>query len=235
MAFPDYKDKPEETYQYDLDDWTIICQYCLRPVSATRPPVYNEVNCGCSELGTHAVETGQAMQPDAELLGPRITVYEQPASTYQHSIPEYVSYTPTSTPHEELLVYEISNNFQNININWSDGNLNNGTKITQNQPCSIQSYSWPLHSWLKENESSYPLSSTPQNPSHVHKSSSIKAKKGSKRGNSSLHSFGSSVELGFKGWGPEPCVETGAWVGKDYQEPYDYQLALSIMSDSFEK
>ncbi|KAF7853378.1 hypothetical protein EAF04_010672 [Stromatinia cepivora] len=227
MASPAYNHKAEEDYQYDLDDWTIICQYCIKPISATRPPVYNEANCGCSELGIHAAGIILAMQPRIQALKPKTTAHDQPVHTYQDSIPRCGSlYTQTLTTNQEPLVHETGNNFQDLNINWNNGDL------TQDQPYSVQSYSWPLRSWLKENEPSYTFSSTPQNPCHAHRSLSTKAKKGSKRGNSSLCSSGSNVEPGSKGWGPDPFTETGAWATEKYQETNGHPMAMSGISDS---
>ncbi|KAJ8061091.1 hypothetical protein OCU04_010165 [Sclerotinia nivalis] len=227
MASPAYNHQGKKYYQNDLDDWTIICQYCIKPISETRPPVYNEVNCSCSELGIHAAGINLAMQPRNQILEPKTTAYDQPVYTYQDSIPRCgSSYTPTLTTNQAPPVHEISNNFQNLNINWNNGHL------AQDQPYSTQSYSWPLRSWLTENESSYTLSSPPQNPSHAHKSSSTKAKKGSKRGNSSLCSSGSNVEPGLKGWGPDPFAETGAWASEKHQEANVHPMVMSGMSDS---
>ncbi|ESZ91249.1 hypothetical protein SBOR_8371 [Sclerotinia borealis F-4128] len=212
MAPLGYDDKPEEIYQYDLDDWTIICRYCLKNISATRPPVYKKVNCDCSELGIHAAGPNSTTQ----MLEPKTTVYGQPAYTYQISVPGYAcSCTQTSISHEEPLVHDISNNSQDLNINWNNGYLKNNTRITQNQPYSVQSYSWPLHAWLKETESSYTLSSTIRNCPRVCKTSSMKAKNGSKRGNFSLHSSGSGIESGLKGWDPDAFTEVGAWVSEN--------------------
>ncbi|KAI9644679.1 hypothetical protein NHQ30_006703 [Ciborinia camelliae] len=231
MASPDYNDKPEDARRYDLSDWIIICQFCLKPISATRPPVYNEVNCGCSELGTRGAVTASVTQPDTQELEPNFTVYKQPTYTYtQDSIPEYVSsHIQTSSLYEELSVHEANNNFQNLNINWNNEYHKNDTTATQNY--SIQSYSWSLRAWLKENESSYTLSSTPRNSPSVDKSSSMKAKNGSKRGNSSVHSSGSGVEPGLTGWGPDPFTETGAWASEKYQEANQHPLAMSGISD----
>ncbi|TGO65259.1 hypothetical protein BCON_0003g00530 [Botryotinia convoluta] len=224
MAPPAYNNNIEDTYRNDLDDWAVICQFCLKPVSATRPPFYNEVNCSCSELGTHSAGIIPVTQHDTQILEPKITVYEEPAYTYQRPIQGFVSsYNQTSTPHEELLIYENSNNFRDFNINWSNDDLKNGTKNMQGQPYSVEGYSWALHSWLKENESSC---------THASKSSSMKAMKGSKRGDSSLHNSGSSVELGQNGWGPDPLTETGAWTSKQYQDTIESTLAMSGMNNS---
>lgn len=224
MAPPVYNNNSEEAYQYNLDDWTVICQSCLKPISATRPPIYNEVNCSCSELGTHSTGITPATQPDVQMLEPNITIYEETTYTYQRSFPGYVSsYNQTSTPYKELLVYENSNNFRDLNINWNKDDLKNGTKNMQNQPYSVEGYSWALRSWLKENESSCTLAS---------KSSSMKAKKGSKRGESSLHNSGSSVELEHTGWGPDPFTETGAWTSEKYQDTIESTLSMSGMINS---
>jgi len=159
MAPPVYNNNSEEAYQYNLDDWTVICQSCLKPISATRPPIYNEVNCSCSELGTHSTGITPATQPDVQMLEPNITIYEETTYTYQRSFPGYVSsYNQTSTPYKELLVYENSNNFRDLNINWNKDDLKNGTKNMQNQPYSVEGYSWALRSWLKENENPRVLS-----------------------------------------------------------------------------
>ncbi|TGO21332.1 hypothetical protein BPAE_0225g00030 [Botrytis paeoniae] len=223
-----YNDNTGDSYLNDLDDWTVICRFCLKPVSATRPPIYNEVNCSCSELGTHSDGIIPATQHDTQMFEPKITVYEEPAYTYQRPILEYISsYDQTLTPHEELIIYENSNNFRDFNIDLSNDDLKNGTKSTQGQPYSVEGYSWALRSWLKENESSC---------THAYKSSSMKAKKGSKRGDSSLQNSGSSVELGHNGWGPDPLAETGAWTSEQYQDTIENTiestLAMSGMNNS---
>ncbi|KAF7951525.1 hypothetical protein EAE96_006831 [Botrytis aclada] len=223
MASPVYNNNNEDTYRNDLDDWTVICQFCLKPVSATRPPYYSEVNCSCSELGTHSAGIIPATQHDTQMLEPKIAVYEEPAYTYQRPIPEHFSsYNQTSPPHEELLIYENSNNFQDFSNNWNKDDLKNGTRNTQDQPYSVEGYSWALRSWLKKNESSRTLASKP---------SSTKAKKGSKRGDSSLHNSASSVELGHNGWGPDPLTETGAWTSEKYQYMIESTLTVSGMSN----
>ncbi|KAB8291396.1 hypothetical protein EYC80_010073 [Monilinia laxa] len=219
MVSPDYNDKAEEFYQYDLDDWAVICQYCLNSISATRPPIYHEVNCGCSELGTYAAGITPATQPDTKTLESKTTVFQQSVYTYLSSTPAcFTPCTQSSTFREEIAIHESRNDFQNPSINFSDGFHKNDTSITQDQPYSVQSYSWPLCAWLKETESSYHLSSTPRNPSRTRMSSSMKAKNGSKRGNSSIHSSGSGTESGGRGWDPDPFVATGAWADERYHE-----------------
>ncbi|CAD6446651.1 4050430d-a0ed-4578-a6ba-ef1155b55608-CDS [Sclerotinia trifoliorum] len=230
MASPAYNHQEEKEYLNDLDDWTVICQYCIKPISATRPPIYNEANCSCSQIGNHAAGINLAIQPKIQRLEREITACDQPVYTYQDSIPRYgPSGTQDLTTNHAPLVHETRNNFQDLNINW------NNNKVTQDHPYSIQNYSWPLRSWLTENESSYTLSSIPQNSFYAHKSSSTKAKKGSKRGNSSLCSSGSSVEPGLKGWGPDPFTETGAWACEIQQEIDGHPMAMSGMSDSYGK
>ncbi|TGO66469.1 hypothetical protein BOTNAR_0060g00090 [Botryotinia narcissicola] len=224
MAPPVYNDNTEDNYRNDLDDWTVICQFCLKPVSATRPPFYNEVNCSCSELGTHSAGIISVTQHDTQLWEPNITGFEEPAYTYQRPIQGYASsYNQTSTPHEKLLVYENSKKSGDFETNWNNDDLKNGTKNIQDQPYSVGGHSWALRSWLKENESSYTLAT---------KSSSMKARKGSKRGDSSLHNSGSSLEVGQHGWGPDPLIETGAWTSEQYQDTIENTLAMSGMNDS---
>ncbi|KAF7928270.1 uncharacterized protein EAE98_002267 [Botrytis deweyae] len=224
MAPPVYNDNTEDTYRNDLDDWTVICQSCLKPVSATRPPIYNEVNCSCSELGTRSAGIIPVTRYDTQLWEPNITVYEEPVYTYQRPIQGYVSsHNQTSTLHAELLAYEDNKKFGDFETNWNNDDLKNGTKNTQDQPYSVEGYSWALRSWLTENESSNTLAS---------KSSSMKAKKGSKRGDSSLHNSGSSMELGQNGWGPDPLTETGAWTSEQYQDTIESTLAMSGMNNS---
>ncbi|TGO87590.1 hypothetical protein BPOR_0217g00210 [Botrytis porri] len=227
MAPPVYNNNTKDIYRNDSDDWAVICEFCLKAVLATRPPFYNEVNCSCSELGTHSAGIVLVTQQDTQMLEPKITVYEEPTYVYQRPIPGYVSsYNQTSTPHEELLVCESSNNFQNFNMNWSNDDLRNGTKNAKDQPYSVEGYSWALRSWLEKNESSCTLAS---------KTSSMKAKKGSKRGGSSLHNSGSSLELEHKGWGPNPLTETGAWTSEQYQDTIESTLAMSGMNNSWSR
>ncbi|APA14677.1 predicted protein [Sclerotinia sclerotiorum 1980 UF-70] len=227
MAPPAHNYQGEKEYQNDLDDWTIICQYCIKPISATRPPVYSEVNCSCSQLAIHAAGINLVMQPKTHRLEPEFNASDRHVYTYQDFIPKYASsYNEALTTNQEPPVHETSNNFEDINTNWNNGNL------TQDQPYSVQNYSWPLCSWLTENESPYTLSSTPQNPSYAHRSSSTKAKKWSKRGNSSLCSSRSSVGPGFKGWGPDPFIETGAWACEKHQDINVHPMVMSGMSDS---
>ncbi|QSZ28966.1 hypothetical protein DSL72_003473 [Monilinia vaccinii-corymbosi] len=235
MVSPDYNDKPEEAHQYDLDGRVIICQYCLKPISATRPPIYNEVNCGCSELGTHAAGINPATQPDTEMLEPDLetTVHGQPAYTYQSSTSgNMFSHAHTSTSREDLLVCETSNDFQDLSIGFSDVHCKNDIGLVRDQPYFIHSYSWPLRAWLKENESSPTISSTPRNSLRTHRSSSVKAWNGSKRGNSSIRSSGSATEPGGKGWGPDPFIATGAWASDNYPEADKHLLTMSAARDS---
>ncbi|KAF5870125.1 uncharacterized protein Bfra_010271 [Botrytis fragariae] len=224
MAPPVYNDNTEDTHRNDLDDWTVICQFCLKPVSATRPPIYNEVNCSCSELGTHSAGITPFTQDDTQILEPNVTIYEEPAYTYQRPIQGYVSsYNQTSTLHEEPLAYKNSNKFGDFTTNWNNDDLKNGTRNIQDQPYSVSGYSWAFCSWLKENESSCTL---------AYRSSSMKAKKGSKRGDSSLHNSGSNVELGYNGWGPDPLTETGAWTSEKYHDTIESTLVMSGMNSS---
>ncbi|KAG4032231.1 hypothetical protein MFRU_007g01420 [Monilinia fructicola] len=225
-------DKRDESYQYDLDDWAIICQYCLKSISATRPPIYNEVNCSCSELGTHAAGITSATQPDTKILESETPVFEQPAYTYLSSTPTHATPSPQDTTLcEEVAIHESRHDFQKLDRNSYDGYRRNDSSITQDQPYSVQSYSWPLRAWLRENESLHPLASTPRNSSRNRMSSSMQATNRSTRGNSSIHSSGSGTESGESGWGPDPFIAAGAWAGEKHHEVGEYSSTMSDASD----
>ncbi|KAM3071231.1 hypothetical protein ACMFMF_007703 [Clarireedia jacksonii] len=221
MPVPDYKnDKEAETFQNDSNDWVIPCRYCLKPVSSSRPPVFNSDNCSCSELGEHT----QAITA-AVLGGP----------VYQHSgSPAYVSAsTQTTTDHIH----------QNGNMN-SAADARSGH--TRNDANSIQprtgttKYPYLLNNYLNEPEHALYTCAPPPAVHGRKRSSSMRARKGSKCGKS-LRSSGSADDAAkprFPGWEIDTFMGLGTWdsaSGEGDDDLPKYALDMSGLSDAVGK
>jgi hypothetical protein len=231
MPVPDYKnDKETETYRNDLNDWIILCRDCLKPKSSSRPPVFNSDNCSCSELGEHASGTSPIVPPIVQTRDMSNTVVEGPV--YQHSgpSPTYVSASTQTTGD-----YVRHNGNMNSVADAGFGQTRNASTI---QPRTRTTrYSYPLNTYLDEPEHSL-YTCAPQTSHGRKRSSSMRARKGSNRGQSSLHSSGSAdsaAEPRFPGWEIDPFMGLGTWdsaAEKGADDLPKYALAMSGLSEA---
>jgi hypothetical protein len=235
MPVPDYKnDKETETYRNDLNDWIIPCRDCLKAISSSRPPVFNSDNCSCSELGEHASGTSTVVPPVIQTRDTNNPALEDPVHEHLRPSPTYVSASTQTTA-----------DYVHHNGNMTSA-ADAGSRHTKNNASSTQPrtyttrHAYPLDTYLNEPENSL-YTFAPQTGHGRKRSSSMRARKGSNRGQSSLRSSGSAdsaAEPRFPGWEIDLFMGLGTWdsaSGEGADDSPKYALTMSGLSEAVRK
>jgi len=215
----------EDVNQYDpIEHWT--CSECLKPISASRPPVYNSDNCCCSELGTYT--NGGGTQTTQQYTTSNSPQYEPVA--YEYTRVPY-KYGPSQTTSSSSAQYT----YEGLKTSASDSNtyppLLPESRLNDTAPRYLTpthtEMSYPMQLFLGEDDVPQPQTNGTSPPkfltetSHIqHHHSSIKAHKGSKRSEPSVQSSESGGDANgngiFASCELDPLTGAGAWIDEGY-------------------